>query len=152
MSRRDERGQAVTLNYTIGLGIAAILVTGLLIAGGDFVDNQRERVAETELRVVGQQVAADVEAADRLANSTEQQGRVEVTRRLPPDVTGSSYSVELVEQPDPYLELRTDSPEVEVRIEFTNQTDVTQSQVSGGNVVVNYTANQRIRIESGDEP
>lgn len=152
MSRRDERGQAITLNYTIGLGIAAILVTGLLIAGGNFVDSQRERVAETELRVVGQQVAADVEAADRLANSTEQQSRVEVTRRLPPDVTGSSYSVELVEQPDPYLELRTDSPEVEVRIEFTNQTDVTQSQVSGGDVVVNYTASQRLRIESGDEP
>lgn len=148
--RRDERSQAITLNYTLGLGIAVILATGLLIAGANFVSGQREAAAQTELRVVGQQVAADIEAVDRLVNGSDDPRRASVTRTLPDRVAGSSYTVELVEGGDPYLRLRTEQPEQSVRVEFTNQTAVEGSAVSGGEVTVNYTAAGELALEAGD--
>lgn len=148
--RNGDRGQAITLNYTLGLGIAVILATGLLIAGANFVSGQREAAAGTEMQVVGQQVAADIEAVDRLVNGSDDPQRVSVTRNVPRTIAGSSYTIEIEGQGDPYLLLRTTNPKEEVRIEFTNQTAVRTSSVSGGEVTVNYTAAGELALEPGD--
>jgi hypothetical protein len=146
----DERGQSITLSYTLGIGIATILVTGLLIAGAGFVSDQRERAAEVELRVVGQQLASDVEATDRLVQSGDRNTAVSISRSLPQSVAGSGYTVELVEQSDPYIRLESQQQDVVVRIEFSNQTAVDGSVVGGGQVLVNYTASGQLRLEGGE--
>lgn len=148
MTERTDRAQSITVNYTLGLGIALVLSTGLLIAGANFVTDQREQAARTELQVVGQQVAADVEATDRLVNASERDTRVRVTRDLPSNIAGANYEVTLVEQADPYLRLATENPEETVRIEFTNQTSVSQSSASGGELSVNYTDGS-LQLEPG---
>jgi hypothetical protein len=119
MTRRDafreraDRAQAVTLNYTIGIAIATVLVTGLLIAGSSFVADQQEKATRSELRVIGQQTAASLETVDRLANTTEAGNTVRLDRQLPPNVAGSAYTIDLVKTKDPYLELTTENPDVE---------------------------------------
>lgn len=143
----DERGQAITLNYAIGLGIGVVLVTGLLIAGGEFVHDQRERAARSELRVLGQQLGADLAAADRLAGAGESNTSVRVSHSLPNTVAGSTYSIQLVEAGTPYFLLETNDPSVTIRVDLTNETQVTESTVSGGDVAVNYTANGKLRLE-----
>ena len=145
----EGRGQAITLDYTIGIALSVLLVTGLLVAGGGFVADQRERAARTELRVVGQQVAADFEAADRLANSTEADPTVRVSRQLPRDVAGAAYRVELVDRADPYLELRSSDPAVTVRVEVTNLTAVTGTEVAGGPLAVNLTDAGTLTLDGG---
>jgi hypothetical protein len=145
----EDRGQTITLDYTIGLGISVILVTGLLIAGAGFVDDQRERAARIELEVVGQQVAADVEAADRLAATTGANPTVRVSRELPGDVAGAEYRIELVEQADPHLELTATDPAVSVQVEFANVTAVSGSQVTGGPVAVAYTGSGTLELREG---
>lgn len=144
---RDERGQAITLNYTISLGLGLLMVTGLLVAGGNFVGDQRERATRAELRVVGQQVAATVASADRLASTTDGDGTVQLSQSLPDKVAGSTYSVELVASGDAHLLLRSTNPDVEVRVEVVNQTDLAASTVGGGDVAVNLTASQELRLE-----
>jgi len=146
----DERGQSITLSYTLGIGIATILVTGLLIAGAGFVDDQREQAAEVELRVIGQQLASDVEATDRLVQSGDRHTTVSIARSLPQSVAGSGYTVALVEQSDPYVRLESQQQDVTVRVEFSNQTTVDGTEITGGQVMVNYTASGHLRLEGGE--
>lgn len=142
-----DRGQAITLNYTLSLGLGLLLVTGLLVGGGNFVDDQRERATRGELRVIGQQIAATVASADRLASTTGGDGTIQLSRSLPDTVAGSTYNIELVASPDPQLLLRSSNPDVEVEVELLNETDLAASTVNGGDVVVNLTASRELRLE-----
>jgi hypothetical protein len=75
---------------------------------------------------------------------------VSISRSLPQSVAGSGYTVELVEQSDPYIRLESQQQDVVVRIEFSNQTAVDGSVVGGGQVLVNYTASGQLRLEGGE--
>lgn len=143
----DDRGQAVTLNYTFGIAIATVLLTGLLIVGGGLVSDQQKQATRSELRVVGQQLAASMEATDRLASTTDQGDTVVFSRELQRTVTGSTYNIELVEQQDPYLRVWTDDPDITVTVEFSNRTAVTGNTVEGGDVAVRYQDDGTITIQ-----
>lgn len=146
---RDGRGQSVALDYTLGLAVGFLLITGLIIAGGDYVTDQRNRAQQQELRVVGQQVAADIEAADRLAVSSTN-GDVRVERTLPSTVARSSYTIEVTDEDDPSLVLASQSSSVSVRIDLTNQTALAPTTITGGRVVVDYTTSDELELRSGD--
>lgn len=146
----DETAQAITLDYTIGLGIATVLILGLLIAGGNFLTEQRTSAARAELEVIGQQLAADLEAADRLVAAGGADPTVRLQRTLPDTVSGITYDVAVVGASDPYLRLSTDSPDLSLRVEFSNLTPVAASHVDGGSVVIRYTASDTLTLEDGD--
>jgi len=148
----DDRAQAITLSYTIGLAIGVLLITGLLIAGATFIQNQREDAIRTELRVIGQQVAADFSTADRLAQAAESNSTVTLSRSMPGTVAGSTYSLELVESENPELVLTSTDPEVQVTVSLANKSDVDGTSISGGNIQVNETATGVLTLESrGDD-
>ncbi|MFB6163614.1 MAG: hypothetical protein ABEJ31_00475 [Haloarculaceae archaeon] len=145
----DRRGQAISLNYALGLGIALILVTGLLIAGASFVNDQRTSAARTELRVIGQQLSADLASADRLAQSTSSNRTVTIERSLPPDVAGAGYTIDVVAAPDSYLRLQSHDPDVTVRVDLVNETHVEGTSVNGGRIRINYTAAGTLAVSGG---
>lgn len=136
-----ERGVSPVFGYVLTLGISTLLVSGLLIAAGGFVDQQRELTTESELRVIGQQVSADIAAADRLAR-TDGASEISVTRQIPEQVVGSQYSLSVETDANgptqPYLQLRTVRPNVTVQVGLTNQTAVAESRVGGGEIEVAY--------------
>lgn len=132
-----DRAVSTSLNFALSLAIAAILITGLIAAGGTYVNDQRTSTIRTELHVVGQQVISDLNTADRLARTTT--GTASVEQTLPRRVAGSPYTVEVVAAPEPYLVLSTRSPSVTVEINVTNQTEVAPSVVAGGPVEVRCT-------------
>jgi len=143
----DTRAAATTLNYVLGLSIALILVTGLMVAGGTFVEDQRDRSIETELEVLAEQVSADVEMADRLARTTTENETVRVGRDLPPRVAGSNYDVGIEGGSDPQIVVRSTDPEITVTVPVENETSLESSTVSGGTVAVNYTASDELVLE-----
>lgn len=147
---RDRRGQSVALDYTLSLAVGFLLITGLIIAGGDYVTDQRDRAQQSELRVVGQQVAADIEAADRLAVAATTDADVRLERDLPGTVARSGYTIEVVEDEDPYLVLASDGSGVSVRVELANQTALVPTTVDGGRVVIDYTSGGKLELEAGD--
>ncbi|SEN94640.1 hypothetical protein SAMN05216388_1006128 [Halorientalis persicus] len=144
---RDDRGVSTTLNYVLGLAIALILVTGLLLAGGTFVENQRDQSIETELEVLAEQVSSDVEMADRLVETTSDNESVQVGRDLPARVAGSTYEVRFDGGTDPQVVVRTTDPEIAVRVPVKTSTPIESSSVSGGTIAVNYTASDELALE-----
>ncbi|WP_136715715.1 DUF7266 family protein [Halorientalis salina] len=147
--RPTNRGQAITLNYALGLGISVILMTGLLITGGAFVNDQRESAIRTELRVIGQQVAADVATADRLAQSTEDNSSVTLERDMPDTVAGGTYDIEVVATADAHLILTTRNPDVRVRVDLVNETVIQETSINGGRLRINQTESGELELVSG---
>jgi hypothetical protein len=133
-----DRAVTVTLNYVLVLSITATLVAGLLFAGGTFVEDQRERVIEDELNVVGNHIAGDVEQVDRMVRaSSGTPDRAEVNQTFQRTVSGTTYSVELQSNPDQMV-LTANSPEVTVTVAVTVQTDIQESSAFGGDTSVQY--------------
>jgi len=141
------RALSTTLGYVLTLAITAVLVSGLLIAGGNFIEDQRERVIQTELEVIGEQVATQINAVDRLNQSAHGDRNVSIRQTLPSDVSGNSYRITLVERADPALRIETTRPDLSTEIELTNTTAVGQSSVSGGTVVVEYNSTEGVVID-----
>lgn len=136
---RDERAVSTTLGYILNLTVATLVITGLLVASGGFVDGQREQAMRSELRVVGQQLAADIAAADELAATADPDDTIRIERQLPQRVAGQSYTVSVVpDDTDPYLQLTTARSEVSVRVEVALETSLAESSLTGGEFVVRY--------------
>ena len=136
-----ERAISPVFGYVLTLGISTLLVSGLLIAAGGFVDTQRERTTESALQVVGQQVSADIAAADRL-HRTDGATDVVIERDLPDSVVGSQYTVFVRSDDDgptdAYLRLTTVRPNVTVEVGVANETNVADSAVGGGEIEISY--------------
>lgn len=146
---RDDRGVSTTLGYVLTLAITAVLMSGLLIAAGSFVSGQNERVTQTELDVVGQRLAADVETADRLAEAGGGGPNVTVAvgSRLPETVAGRTYRVAVNESGRDRLVLRASDPDVSVTVHVVTDVPVANATLGGGPVRVAFEG-ERLEVSS----
>ena len=137
---REDRAVSTTLSYVLTLSISAILVSGLLLAGGSYVDDRREAVVEDELTVIGQQLAAGLERADRLVRAGNASTMtLEIDQNLPSQVTGSGYRVSL-DASNEEIDLESTSSDASVTVGFTSQTPVAPSSAQGGRVQIVYVS------------
>jgi len=138
----DARAVSTTLSYVLSLAIATLLITGLITAGGSYVGSQREQVIRDELVVVGQQLSADIERADRLVRAGDSADpTVTLNRTLSNRVTGANYKLVLVPS-DQTLVVNTTRPEVTVRIGLSVKTPLGATEARGGDVQIRYGAGQ----------
>jgi len=133
----DVRAVSTTLSYVLTLAIATLLITGLIIAGGSYVDTQREQVIRDELTVVGQQLASDVQRADRLVRAGNGSTTVSMNRTFSNRVTGEPYRVSL-NPSNRTLVLNTTTPEVTVRVGISNETHLKDTEARGGDIQIRY--------------
>lgn len=138
----NDRAVSPVFAYTLTLGVTALLITGLVMASGGYVEEQRERTIENQLYVVGHQISADVAAADRLVRSDDQTS-VHITREVPNSIVGSTYTVHVRKDPlasssEYYLELNSTDHDVSARVAISSLTEVEESSVGGGEVAVVY--------------
>lgn len=133
----DDRAVSTTVGYVTSLGIAAILISGLLVAGGGFVEDQRERTVRSELQVIGQQMISEIDATDRLARNDGDVTGLSVRRQFPERVTGVQYTVDVdTSGSRPTLVLSTDDPDVTVTVAFETQTPLRGDTVRNGDLLV----------------
>lgn len=151
MNRIDDRAVSSALGYVLSLGITAILISGLLLAGGNFVEGERTRVTGTELDVVGQRLASHLTSADRAAMTVQPDGTLVVEAGLPERVAGTGYTIEINEtvvrasaQNTYALTLRTRNPDVAVSVSVRTTTPLLNATVDGGPL--------RIRYVDSDDP
>jgi hypothetical protein len=135
------RGLSTALGYVLTLAVTVILVSGLFVAGGNFVENQREEVIRTELDIVGEQIATHVNAAERLNQSGVGKTNVTIGQRFPPSVVGTTYRIHL-EASEQRLRLTTDDPNIEVSVPVTTTTTIADSSATGGQIVIEYDQDQ----------
>lgn len=143
-----ERAVSTVAGYVTILAVMTLLTTGLLVAGGDFVGDQREVTVREELKVVGERLSGDITAVERLGTAgTDGTGHVRLHRSFPADAAGSSYTVSFLDGGSgPRLVIATNRPEVTVtvRVALTEDsaahagTVVEENTVQGGDIVVVY--------------
>lgn len=137
----DERAVSAVFGYVLALGIVTLLIGGLFIAAGDFVESQHDRAIRSELEVVGNRLAADVAAVDRLALAAESNGEVQLRIELPPRVAGEPYQIQIddsVAQEVHLLTLTASQPAVTVEVRVRTETPMASGTINGGDVVVVY--------------
>lgn len=152
--RSADRAVSTALGYVLMLTVATLLVSGLLLATGNFVDGQRDRTTREGLSVAGQQTAGAIETADRLVRTSEADpSTLVVEQRLPRRVAGVGYTIrvrdtgggaeiELVPTDAATGSSRT------VTVPLSNRTAVAATSVQGGRIEVTYTGT-RLEVRSG---
>ena len=144
------RAQSTPLDYTLSLGIAALVVAGLVTAAGGFVEDRRESVVRTELAVVGEQLAGELVAVDRLAQMGDSTEALTVTKPLPATVAGEAYHVETETRGDTqWLNLTAPGPGVSVSVRYETTTAVVDESVQGGTIEITYDpGTDRLEVRS----
>lgn len=144
--RGDERSLSVTLNYVLVLGISAILISGLVFAGGAFVENQRDPAIKGELTVIGTHLASNIEQVDRYVQAGKNPDTAYVNQTVQRQVIGENYNVELVpndgEPEPPELVLSPTSTDVTVRISLNVEVDIVETASQGGTISVAYDTSE----------
>ena len=140
----DDRAVSVAVGYVLNFAVAALLISGLLIAGGSLIESQTKQVTADELSVVGHQLADDLSSADRLVRAGET-STVSIRSDLPRRTAAGGYTIEIeVEENSDKgtIELRTTDPEVTVRVLFRSATELEDGSVTGGPVSIEYDVDE----------
>lgn len=136
-----DRAVSTTLNYVLALAVVTVLISGLFIAANDVVETQRERSINSELTVLGNQLASDLSALDRLVIASDAKGTARIASDLPTTVAGKPYSVDLQNSPiaDRYeIELSTTQPAVTVTVVVRLETPLVSTSLGSGDLVLSY--------------
>jgi len=140
-ARSDDRSVSFVVNYVLVIAITAVLITGIIIAGGSFVEDQREQVIAGEMRIIGNHVAGNLEQVDRYVRAgLGPPSDAYINQSFGTDVTGSTWSVELDKRGDTsQVVVNSTRPEVSVRVNTTVQTDIDEDSYSEtGEISVAY--------------
>lgn len=146
MNRDDrDRGVSFPLSHVVTLGMTTLVVTGLLVSAGGYLDAEVDRSAARELTAIGETLATDLAAADRLAGGGAD-ASLTLQVSLPRQISGGAYLVSL-EPSGPCADRGASvscvvlrSPEVGVRrtVPFRNQTAVAGGSANGGRLTIVY--------------
>ncbi|AXG09959.1 DUF7266 family protein [Haloplanus rubicundus] len=140
--RRDRRATSTALGYVLSLGIAAVLVSGLLVAGGGLMEDQRDQSARIELQVIGQTVADDLASAGRLSDCDSCDVRLRID--VPSRVASESYLIDVVEVDGTApsyryrLALTTGRSNVAINVTVRTSVPVVETSVTGGTMIAEY--------------
>lgn len=138
----DNRGVSAVLGYVMTIGIMTLLITGLLLAGGGYVQTEQDRSIRAEFEVIGNRVAADIAAVDRLALATGPSGEAELVTDLPPRAAGTPYQITISPEPGSenvsFINISAMDAAVSVEVKVKSATPVASNTVLGGDVRVVY--------------
>lgn len=142
--RADSRAVTVPTDYVLLVGITALLASGLLAGAAGFVGDQQDGAIRAGFNVVGNDLAADLTTADRLADSLGDDGQASLTVDLPQSVAGTTYLVAVdntttvpVDRTYTYeLVLTSTAPEVTVRVPLVTRRPLTLETLDGGPVEI----------------
>lgn len=134
----NTRGVSTTVNYTMTLGITTLLVIGLLVATGTYVEGHQEQTERMELTVVGQQLVGTLSSTDSLAQSVGDDGDFTVTRDLPESVARKPYNVAIEKVGVQRYDVNLSTDDVDVTVQVTTRTDVEDVEFSGGDIEIEY--------------
>lgn len=148
---RDDRGNSTTLGYALNLGTAMLLMTALVVGASTFVENERDRTVQTELEVIGQQVASAIIQTDEMAQTSEN-GKAVVRRQLPERTAGTAYRIEIESGGDGPVVVESSDGDVTASVELTTQMDIPATTVNGGDITIVYNASvapNQVEVQSG---
>ena len=141
----DDRAVSVTLSYALNMVIATMLIGSLFVGTGQLIQTQHEQTIDAELEVIGQHIAANIMGVDRMVEAGGD--RVEVTTDNQGSVSGSSYSIEIMEdEGDGEITLQASDPEVTTEVSFRTSTSVENTTLIGGDLLIHSEDGEDIEV------
>lgn len=149
----DERAVSVAISHALTVAITTILLSGLLVGTGSFVETQETRVADEQINEIGHDVVTQVHNLDQLsASGDDVTGNVELQypRRI---VDSYRYEIRLI---DSGSDLLTGQQGIIVEVEdldrrqgfdIDDDTDIAVSSTDGPNVNVTLCPSDEITLE-----
>lgn len=139
----DERGVNTVVGYILALAITTILISTLIVGSTSYLRIQQGTVIQTEMDVAGNQLASDIEAADRLVRSADASGNtVEVMTFLPDEFAGADYTVTIQNDASTAgiyeITLDTDDPRVTWTVTVRSETTIVSGSFNGGDARITY--------------
>ncbi len=133
-----DRGVSSVLGYALSLAIVTILITGIFAGMGGTVQNEREKVIRSELTVLGNRIAADIGAADRLASVKNGSVTVRITTTLPTTVAGKAYTIQITDTGSntTSIKLSTVDPAVSDTITVRTEKTVSGTTFRGADIII----------------
>ncbi|MDG5820345.1 hypothetical protein [Natronococcus sp. A-GB7] len=148
-----DRGVTMAVTHVLALGISAALLAVLLAGSGAVLEAETERATERSLETVGQELAGEIEAADRLAAG---EGDETVTRiDAPRTVARTGYAVEARDDCNgaagdaDCLRLSAHAVDATVHVQVSTAGDLESSTVPGGSIEI-VVEEGRVTLEGGD--
>lgn len=149
----DERAVSVAISHALTVAITTILLSGLLVGTGSFVETQETRVADEQISEIGHDVVTQVHNLDQLsASGDDVTGNVEL--RYPRRIVDSyRYEIRLT---DSGSDLLTGQQGIIVEVEdldrrqgfdIDDDTDIAVSSTDGPNVNVTLCPSDEITLE-----
>ncbi|WP_049907012.1 DUF7266 family protein [Halovivax asiaticus] len=148
---RDDRGVSIAVTHVLTVGITAILISGLLIAGSTLLETEQERSTESTLETIGERLAGEIAAVDQ---TTDGDDSITVTTSHQRSVGGSGYTVSLTDNcgkyplidSSPCLVLEASATEP-VAIPLALEGDIDTATVDGGEIQVKRKSGGNITLE-----
>lgn len=143
-ARSRDRAVSATVNYVLALGITAILVSGLLIAGSGYMESQRSIAVGDSLEVQNEKLADSIGDVDRLAAAMDNEsGEAAIRVDLPSRVIDRSYRIAVTNQTavdDRRHTYRLESSSGDIARSTTVRTTlpIEETSIRGGSIVVRY--------------
>lgn len=149
-----DRAASIAITHTLTIAITAMLITGLLLSTGGFLERQQNRVARQQMHDITGDVTSLIHGADQL-NETGKTVSVTLDPSYPETITGNTYTLALVPDPgDPtsgtlYLNMSRSGLSVEQKI--STRTTLNRSFLSGEDPTISLCpgaggADQEIRL------
>lgn len=138
-----DRAVTIPMNYVLLLGVVTLLASGLFVAGGSLVADQRAGAVDAGLSVAGNRLANGVAAVDRLA-SLDGTDAARTAVVLPRRVAGRTYLVSVDSDPTPggrydvTLVLSESGGDATETVTLRTDHPVAAGRVDAGRVVVAY--------------
>lgn len=135
-----DRAVSTVLSYALSLSIIMLLVTGVFVTTSDYVTSERDRTIRSEFEVLGNRVAADVAAVDRMA-VVDGGSTAELRTGLPTTAAGSSYRIDVTNNASGAntITLSTASePSVSVTTTVETESRLANKTIAGGDIVITY--------------
>lgn len=146
----DDRGISTVMNYTLALGVTAILITGIITGTVGFVESKSESTARTQLDVSSSTVVSEITTVRSIAASPREENQeVTTTVSLPDRTTAGTY---LITVTDSNVTFATIDGDVSVTKELPERggsiSTTSNGRISGGDVEIRYRGGDTIEVVS----
>lgn len=145
----NDRAISSAVSYVLTLGIVVLLLISLTGVFAPIVANQQDDAVLANLEVYGNDLAGDVESADRLAAGGADV--VELRTQLPETVAGEPYEIGISDTGDGYeIELRSPDLDGPALVALETDTPIEETDtLEGGTIVISYNSGEdRLEVEN----
>jgi len=146
----DTRAVSPAVTQALTIGITTLLVTGLLLSGGAFLEAEQENIARQGLVDIGAGISSDLVRLDQFDAASGSQN-ISFTSSYPERVAGEGYRIHLSPgASESTIYVNSTTSELSTQIRFRNTTPVCERRATGGTMVIAYDGvNECLEVRNG---